>query len=84
MLATAHRRLKDNQMSGVNWVQSTTLWLNITNLPFGVVILVAVLLVAGAVGWEVVFKHRRDHQTVGLDAGLSIAGIPAVRVGPQR
>jgi len=64
--------------------RSTTLWLNITNLSFGVVILVAVLLVAGAVGWEVVFKHRRDHQTVGLDAGLSIAGIPAVRVGPQR
>jgi len=58
-------------MFGVNWSDPQTLWLNITNLALGVVILAAVLIAAGAVGWELVFKHRRARQMVDIDAELS-------------
>jgi hypothetical protein len=58
-------------MFGVNWSDPQTLWLNITNLALGVVTLAALLIVAGAVGWELVFKHRRARQTADLDAELS-------------
>lgn len=58
-------------MFGVNWSDPQTLWLNITNLALGVVILAAVLIVAGAIGWELVFKHRRARQPVDIDAELS-------------
>jgi hypothetical protein len=57
-------------MFGVNWNDPQTLWLNVTNLALGVVILAAVLMVAGAVGWELVFKHRRVRQTADIDAEL--------------
>jgi len=57
-------------MFGVNWNDPQTLWLNVTNLALGVVILAAVLMVAGAVGWELVFKHRRERQTADIDAEL--------------
>jgi hypothetical protein len=58
-------------MFGVNWSDPQTLWLNITNLALGVVILAAVLIAAGAVGWELMFKHRRTRETVDIDAELS-------------
>ena len=58
-------------MFGVNWSDPQTLWLNITNLALGVVTLSAVLIVAGAVGWELVFKHRRVRESVDMDAELS-------------
>jgi hypothetical protein len=58
-------------MFGVNWSDPQTLWLNITNLALGVVTLSAVLIVAGAVGWELVFKHRRVREPVDIDAELS-------------
>lgn len=37
-------------MFGVNWRDPQTLWLNITNLALGVVILAPIFIVAGAVG----------------------------------
>ena len=58
-------------MFGVNWSDPQTLWLNITNLALGVVTLSAVLIVVGAVGWELVFKHRRVRESVDMDAELS-------------
>ena len=57
-------------MFGVNWSDPQTLWLNVTNLALGVVILAAVLIVVGAVGWELAFKRRRVGQTAGIDAEL--------------
>jgi len=58
-------------MFGVNWSDPQTLWLNITNLALGAVTLAAVLIVAGAVTWELVFKHRRVREPVDIDAELS-------------
>ena len=58
-------------MFEVNWSDPQTLWLNLTNLALGVVTLSAVLIVAGAVAWELVFKHRRVREPVDIDAELS-------------
>jgi hypothetical protein len=57
-------------MFGVNWSDPQTLWLNVTNLALGIVILAAVLVVVGAIGWELAFNHRRARQTANLDAEL--------------
>jgi hypothetical protein len=57
-------------MFGVNWNDPQTLWLNVTNLALGVVILAAVLIVVGAVGRELAFKHRRMRPTADIDAEL--------------
>ena len=57
-------------MFGVNWSDPQTLWLNITNLALGIVILAAVLIVIGAVGWELAFRRRRAGQAEDIDAEL--------------
>jgi hypothetical protein len=57
-------------MFGVNWSDPQTLWLNVTNLALGIVILAAVLIVIGAVGWELAFRRRRASQGADIDAEL--------------
>jgi len=42
-------------MAGENW----TMWLNITNAALGVVTLLAVVVVAGAVSWDLFFMWLR-------------------------
>lgn len=42
-------------MSNYDWV----FWLNITNIALGVVVVLAVLLVAYGVVWELVIRHRK-------------------------
>lgn len=54
-------------MFGVDWSDPQTLWLNLTNLALGVVTLLALAIVVGAVGWELVRKHRRAREAAGLD-----------------
>jgi len=57
-------------MFGVDWSDPQTLWLNLTNLALGIVALLAVMAVAGAVAWELVLKRRRAHAMAGMDAEL--------------
>jgi hypothetical protein len=42
-------------MAGENW----TMWLNITNFALGIVTLLAVVVVAGAVSWDLFFMWLR-------------------------
>ena len=53
-------------MSHYDWV----FWLNLTNIGLGVVVLLAVLLVAYGVVWELVLKYRKSHNLAHLDAEL--------------
>jgi hypothetical protein len=54
-------------MFGIDWNNPDTLWLNLTNLVLGVVTLLALLVVAGAVGWEYVLRRRRAREMSGID-----------------
>jgi len=46
-------------MAGENW----TMWLNITNFALGIVTLLAVVVVAGAVSWDLFFMWlRKTHK----------------------
>lgn len=42
-------------MSNYDWV----FWLNLTNIALGVIVVLAVLLVAYGVVWELVIRHRK-------------------------
>jgi hypothetical protein len=44
-------------MSKYDWV----FWLNVTNIALGVIVLLAVLLVAYGVVWELVVRHKKEH-----------------------
>lgn len=46
-------------MAGENW----TMWLNITNFALGIVTLLAVVVVAGAVSWDLLFMWLRKART---------------------
>lgn len=46
-------------MAGENW----TFWLNMTNFALGIVTLLAVLVVAGAVSWDLFFMWLRRVRT---------------------
>lgn len=66
-------------MFGINWHDPQTLWLNLTNVALGVVTLLALAIVAGAVAWELVLKHRRERSLSGIDTELRAmlgAGTP--------
>jgi hypothetical protein len=58
---------EDLMMFGIDWNNPQTLWLNLTNLALGVVTLLAVLVVVGAVGWEFVLRRRRMRAMSGVD-----------------
>jgi len=54
-------------MNGNNW----TFWLNMTNLALGIVTILALVLVFGAVGWELVARWaRRAREMHRIDAEL--------------
>lgn len=57
-------------MFGIDWNNPDTLWLNLTNLILGAVTLLAVLIVAGAVGWEFVLRRRRAREMSGIDSEM--------------
>jgi len=51
-------------MSNYDWV----FWLNLTNIALGVVVVLAVLVVAYGVVWELVIRHRKHREVRNLDA----------------
>jgi hypothetical protein len=53
-------------MSNDDWV----LWLNVTNIALGVVVVLAVLLVAYGVVWELVARHKKHSGLRDLDAEM--------------
>jgi hypothetical protein len=54
-------------MAAENWV----FWLNVTNLALGIVTLLAMLAVLGAVGWELLARRvRKARETDNLDAEM--------------
>ena len=57
-------------MFGIDWNNPDTLWLNLTNVVLGVVTLLALLGLAGAVGWEYVLRRRRAREMSGIDTEL--------------
>jgi hypothetical protein len=54
-------------MPNDNWVT----WLNITNIALGVVVVLAVLVVAYAVIWELVSRNKKPQIAAGLDEELA-------------
>jgi hypothetical protein len=69
-LAAVVERPGGKQMFGVNWSDPQTLWLNLTNLALGIVTLLAVAVVVGAVAWELVAKRRRAAASAAVDREL--------------
>jgi hypothetical protein len=57
-------------MFGVDWGDPQTLWLNLTNLALGIITILAVLLVAGSVGHELLARRRKASQIEDLDSEL--------------
>jgi hypothetical protein len=51
-------------MSNYDWV----FWLNVTNIALGVVVVLAVLLLAYGIIWELVIRHRKHSRTRNIDA----------------
>jgi hypothetical protein len=61
-----HRRSEDSEMSNYDWV----FWLNVTNIALGVVVVLAVLLVAYGVVWELVIRHKKHHRVHDVNAEM--------------
>jgi hypothetical protein len=53
-------------MSHYDWV----FWLNLTNIALGVIVVLALLLVAYGIVWEVVSRHKRASGLRDLDAEM--------------
>jgi len=51
-----------------DWV----VWLNMTNIALGVVVFLGVLLVASALGWGFVGRHKKSHKLANLDEELTV------------
>ena len=45
-------------------------WLNVTNIALGVVVVLAVLLVASALVWEIVSRYKKSRNVANLDEEL--------------
>jgi hypothetical protein len=54
-------------MFGIDWGNSQTLWLNLTNLALGIVTLLALVVVGFGVAQEVLAKRRRARELAGMD-----------------
>jgi hypothetical protein len=54
-------------MFGIDWGNSQTLWLNLTNLALGIVTVLALGVVAFGVAQEVFEKRRKARQFAGMD-----------------
>jgi hypothetical protein len=53
-------------MSNYDWV----FWLNLTNIALGVIVVLAVLVVACGLVWELVIRHRKRRSAHDLDKEL--------------
>jgi hypothetical protein len=53
-------------MSTYDWV----LWLNLTNIALGVVVVLAILVVAYGVVWEIVIRHKKSQALRNVNAEL--------------
>jgi hypothetical protein len=53
-------------MSNYDWV----FWLNVTNIALGVVVVLAVLLLAYGVVWELVIRHKKRHGVRDVNAEM--------------
>jgi hypothetical protein len=53
-------------MSNYDWV----FWLNLTNIALGVIVVLAMLLVAYGVVWEVVIRHKKNSAVRDLNAEM--------------
>ena len=54
-------------MFGIDWGNSQTLWLNLTNLALGIVTLLALGTVAFGVAQELYAKRRKAREYAGMD-----------------
>jgi hypothetical protein len=54
-------------MFGIDWGNSQTLWLTLTNLALGIVTLLAVLVLAGGIAQEMLIRRRKAHQMDSMD-----------------
>jgi hypothetical protein len=61
-------------MFGVDWTDSQTLWLNLTNLTLGIVTLICIAAVAYGVAQEL-FARRRVRQSLDDEVRQLTAGI---------
>ena len=67
-------------------------WLNLTNIVLGVVVFLAVLLVAYAVVWELVSRYKKPRNVANLDEelvamlqdGLLVPGLGVTMAGRGR
>lgn len=46
-------------------------WLNVTNIALGIVVLLAVLIVAYALVWEFLSRYKKSHNVANLDEELA-------------
>jgi hypothetical protein len=53
-------------MSNYDWV----FWLNVTNIALGVIVVLAVLLVAYGVIWELVIRHKKQNGVRAVSAEM--------------
>ena len=54
-------------MFRIDWGNSQTLWLTLTNLALGIVTLLALVVVGFGVAQEVLAKRRRARELAGMD-----------------
>jgi hypothetical protein len=54
-LVSVFARREASEMSTYDWV----FWLNVTNIGLGVIVVLAVLLVAYGIVWELVIRHKK-------------------------
>jgi len=54
-------------MSNYDWV----FWLNVTNIALGVIVVLALLLVAYGVVWELMIHHKKQNGLQDVDAEMN-------------
>jgi hypothetical protein len=54
-------------MFGIDWGNSQTLWLTLTNLALGLVTLLALAVLAGGIAQELIGRRRKARELAGMD-----------------
>jgi hypothetical protein len=57
---------RTRKMSNYDWV----FWLNVTNIALGVVVILAVMVVAYGVAWELVIRHKKRRGLRDMDGEM--------------
>jgi hypothetical protein len=57
---------RTRKMSNYDWV----FWLNVTNIALGVVVVLAVLVVAYGLAWELVIRHKKHRGLRDMDGEM--------------